>query len=295
MHERKIIKPIVKLYYQFFKEKNMNKRHIVASLNNIANELDNSGFYLESNSITKIMTKLAQTNFVKNRFLELHPQIQQEISRLKSAKPGEGQIDISDIYTNNRYWNMPSFIDEKDISARIKQLQSPEYQKTLAEKRLKFISNKLETERLSETDRQKLLNDINYLKQFVSTQSLSDNPELYPKKPVPQTAYERMQQTEDEEQDKLNPKPIDYNQKVYEIVFKEMKKAYPGKSDTEIGLSLSNKPNLQGYKEISKNSELRSNIMNAIRTFSSNFMDAEQAYKKLSGIFIDKISFSGVR
>jgi hypothetical protein len=273
----------------------MNKRHIIASLNNIANELDNSGFYLESNSITKIMTKLAQTNFVKNRFLELHPQIQQEISRLKSAKTGTGQIDISDLYTNNRYWNMPSFIEEKDITSRIKQLQNPDYQKTLAEKRLKFISNKLETERLSETDRQTLLNDVNYLKQFISTQSLSDNPELQIKKPTPQTAYERMQQIEDDELEKLNPKPIDYNQKVYELVFKEMKKAYPKKSDTEIGLSLSNKSNLQGYKDINNNPELRSNIMNAIRIFSSKFMDAEQTYKKLSGIFIDKISFSGVR
>jgi hypothetical protein len=273
----------------------MNQRQIIASLNKIANELDDSGMYTESKSVTNVMKKLAQTNFIKNRFIELHPQIQQEIDRLKSAKPGSGLIDISDIYTNNRYWNMPSSIEEKNISQRIKQLQSPEYQKILAEKRLNFISNKLETERLSENDRQSLVNDIKYLKQFVSAQSLSDNPALNPKKPAPQTAYERMQQTEAEEQDKINPKPIDYNQKVYEIVFKEMKKAYPSKSDTEIGLSLSNKTNLQGYKDINKNSELRSNIMNAIRTYSSNFIDAEQAYKKLSGIFIDKISFSGVR
>jgi hypothetical protein len=272
----------------------MNKK-IIASLNEIANELDNSGLYKESNIITNVMQKLAQTSFVKNRFLDLHPQLVQEINRLKSAKPGVGPIDISDLYTSNRYWNMPSFIEEKDITARIKQLQSPDYQKALAEKRLKFISNKLETERLPETDRQALLNDVNYLKQFVSTQSLSDNPELYPKKPTPQTAYDRMQQIQSEEQDKLNPKPIDYNQKVYEIVFKEMKKAFPDKSDTEIGLSLSNKSNLQGYKDITNNPKLRSNIMNAIKEFSSKFMDSEQAYKKLSGIFIDKISFSQVR
>ena len=273
----------------------MNKRQIIASLNKIANELDDSGMYIESKSVTNVMKKLAQSNFIKNRFIELHPQIQQEIDRLKSAKPGSGLIEISDIYTNNRYWNMPSFIDEKNISQRIKQLQSPEYQKTLAEKRLKFISNKLETERLSDTDRQTLLNDLKYLKQFVSAQNLSDNPELNSQKQTPQTAYERMQQTEAEELDKLNPKPIDYNQKVYEIVFKEMRKAYPSKSDTDIGLSLSNKTNLQGYKEINKNPELRDNILNAIRIFSSKFMDAEQAYRKLSGIFMSKISFSGVR
>jgi len=38
----------------------MNKRQIVASLNNIANELDNNGLYQESSVITNVMNKLAQ-------------------------------------------------------------------------------------------------------------------------------------------------------------------------------------------------------------------------------------------
>ena len=38
----------------------MNKRQIVASLNNIANELDNGGLYRESNTVTSIMKRLAQ-------------------------------------------------------------------------------------------------------------------------------------------------------------------------------------------------------------------------------------------
>lgn len=38
----------------------MNKRHIIASLNEIANTLDNSGLFQESNSVTKVMQKLAQ-------------------------------------------------------------------------------------------------------------------------------------------------------------------------------------------------------------------------------------------
>ena len=40
----------------------MNKRQIVASLNKIANTLDNSGLYKEANSLTHLMTKLAQDN-----------------------------------------------------------------------------------------------------------------------------------------------------------------------------------------------------------------------------------------
>jgi hypothetical protein len=38
----------------------MNKRQIIASLNNIANTLDNSGLYKEANSITNIMKRLAE-------------------------------------------------------------------------------------------------------------------------------------------------------------------------------------------------------------------------------------------
>ena len=38
----------------------MNKKQIIASLNKIANELDNSALYTEANSITMIMKRLAQ-------------------------------------------------------------------------------------------------------------------------------------------------------------------------------------------------------------------------------------------
>lgn len=37
----------------------MNKKQIVASLNKIANELDNSGLFREANTVTKVMEKLA--------------------------------------------------------------------------------------------------------------------------------------------------------------------------------------------------------------------------------------------
>lgn len=38
----------------------MNKRKIMASLNNIANHLDNNGMFNEATQITKVMSKLAQ-------------------------------------------------------------------------------------------------------------------------------------------------------------------------------------------------------------------------------------------
>ena len=37
----------------------MNKKQILASLNKIANELDNTGMHVEANSVTKVRTRLA--------------------------------------------------------------------------------------------------------------------------------------------------------------------------------------------------------------------------------------------
>ena len=44
----------------------MNKRKIIASLNNIANELDHIKLYRESNLITNVMKRLALDNFQSN-------------------------------------------------------------------------------------------------------------------------------------------------------------------------------------------------------------------------------------
>ena len=41
----------------------MNKRTIMASLNKIANELDNNGLYTEANTVTKVMSKIAMDDF----------------------------------------------------------------------------------------------------------------------------------------------------------------------------------------------------------------------------------------
>ena len=46
----------------------INKRQIIASLNNIANSLDNSGLFKEANTITKVMIKLAQEDKMKTKY-----------------------------------------------------------------------------------------------------------------------------------------------------------------------------------------------------------------------------------
>ena len=38
----------------------MNKRQVISSLNNIAEELDNQGLYVEAKQITNVMKKIAQ-------------------------------------------------------------------------------------------------------------------------------------------------------------------------------------------------------------------------------------------
>lgn len=44
----------------------MNKRQIVASLNKIANELDNSGLYTEANIVTRVMKRIADDDDERN-------------------------------------------------------------------------------------------------------------------------------------------------------------------------------------------------------------------------------------
>jgi hypothetical protein len=46
----------------------MNKRKIIASLNNIANTLDNSGLYKEANTITKVMVRIADEFNMSDKF-----------------------------------------------------------------------------------------------------------------------------------------------------------------------------------------------------------------------------------
>ena len=60
MNKRQIIASLNKIANQLDnKGKNMNRKTIVASLNKIANELDNNGLYTEANTVTKVMSRLA--------------------------------------------------------------------------------------------------------------------------------------------------------------------------------------------------------------------------------------------
>ena len=51
----------------------MNKKQIVASLNKIANELDNSGLYSEASTVTKVMSRVAADDDYSKAYFEKYP------------------------------------------------------------------------------------------------------------------------------------------------------------------------------------------------------------------------------
>ena len=63
----------------------MNKRQILASLNNIANSLDNSGLYKEATSITNLMKKIAQEQNLDNPPFDIPDDSEQQIREIKHS------------------------------------------------------------------------------------------------------------------------------------------------------------------------------------------------------------------
>ena len=47
----------------------MNKRTVMASLNKIANELDNNGLHNEADTVTKVMSRLAYDDFDERDYM----------------------------------------------------------------------------------------------------------------------------------------------------------------------------------------------------------------------------------
>ena len=64
----------------------MNKRQIIASLNNIANTLDNSGLHKEANTITKVMVRIAD-EFDMSDNSPIEPSTEPRIKSLMNSKP----------------------------------------------------------------------------------------------------------------------------------------------------------------------------------------------------------------
>ena len=87
----------------------MNKRQIIASLNKIANELDLAAFFAEANTITQVMTKIAQNIDETDedwRDSLLTPQQKADVSRSTHL---EGIFKIFEKYFNKMFGHLSGF------------------------------------------------------------------------------------------------------------------------------------------------------------------------------------------
>ncbi len=74
----------------------MNKRQVISSLNNIAEELDNNGLYVEAKQVTNVMKKIAQTT-------------------TNQAKPNQAQGNTTANIANNLAFSYHSCQNIEDI------------------------------------------------------------------------------------------------------------------------------------------------------------------------------------
>ena len=101
----------------------MNKRQIIASLNKIANELDNAGLYTEANSITNVMKRIA---------LDREDKVSRQMAKIFDClddlfRPlGGGVNKVEDEFKGDRSnpseESVKSFIDEMKKQAKEHQL-----------------------------------------------------------------------------------------------------------------------------------------------------------------------------
>jgi hypothetical protein len=76
----------------------MNKKQILASLNKIANELDNTGMHVEANSVTKVMTRLADEFNIETPADEKENKRQQIINNSLDTKVLRSNVPSTFLY-----------------------------------------------------------------------------------------------------------------------------------------------------------------------------------------------------
>ena len=90
----------------------MNKRQIIASLNNIANTLDNSGLYKEANTITNVMIKVADESNMDPIFDPRQKSFPLDTYRAMGPTRGD-HYEFKQNSTNDEP-NLSNFDDEED-------------------------------------------------------------------------------------------------------------------------------------------------------------------------------------
>jgi len=100
----------------------MNNRQIVASLNDIANTLDNAGLHTEASSITKLMVKLSQSNAPGDK-----PKSQYRTEPVATTKP---TVDYNTLMNH--------------VKGLVREMQSPSGQNAQRGIELKAIMDKVQ-------------------------------------------------------------------------------------------------------------------------------------------------------
>jgi hypothetical protein len=127
----------------------MNKKQIVASLNKIANELDNSGLYNESSTVTKVMSRLAfSPDFDDPRSrgadYSFEPELREDVMQLSDVMDPEGTSNKVDDYFRHHN-SITDALDEATKSMREDPMISESAMKEaeMIIQRIKKLSNEL--------------------------------------------------------------------------------------------------------------------------------------------------------
>jgi hypothetical protein len=101
----------------------MNNRQIVASLNDIANTLDNAGLHSEASSITKLMVKLSQSNAPGDK-----PKSQYRTEPIATTKPKADYVTLMN-----------------HVKGLVREMQKPSDQNAARNIELKAIMDKVQS------------------------------------------------------------------------------------------------------------------------------------------------------
>ena len=103
----------------------MNKRQIIASLNKIANELDNAGLYTEASSLTNVMKKIAidREDKVSRRMAEIFDCFD-TLFRQKGGGTNIAEDEFRGDRSNPSREDVETFIEEINKMARERKLDT---------------------------------------------------------------------------------------------------------------------------------------------------------------------------
>ena len=110
----------------------MNNRQIVASLNEIANTLDNNGLYKEASDITKVMVKVSQLGYSNMSELEQMNRIPTWIANaMVESRTKNEQFNVDGSRTENAGWTYITNLKNK-IHPEVYKKLSEEFAKQVA-------------------------------------------------------------------------------------------------------------------------------------------------------------------